>query len=880
MGKRMIAAAVVFAVSSSLAAMPCVAAEWVWPPSVEVMEKVETSLSRHFESAQLRSYLEGASGEQRAALEFLLAWLPPSDLGGLPADVLIENVELALESWDESGWKEEIDPYIFHTYVLPHRVTQEPVQRWRPRLRELTAPRVEGMTLGDAALEINRFAREWATYQPSSRRDQGPLTTMERGIGRCEEEMIFAICALRSAGVPARYCAVPCWCTGDGNHAWTEVYAGREEGWHYIGSCEPGGCLDDAWFTGSARRTGAVLSAGYGEAPVPPEYAETLYSQKDGVTTLNSIGVYSDPGTLVLAYPEGHGPLEEADDAPDAHVHTFNWGGAQLLVQQPLGGEILLGPGGYLVTTELDGAPWSALASVRSGQVTTLELSQGLSVLDDPVWLRYPLPPDDGRKGCPIDENDPVWLRHQRDVARKDLERCERSRPSNDWVELLAGRAEARALSEQIELAGPLTEDWTSAVVALSGDTLEAALDLMLEMDIKDFYEMDPDDLRSVLGEVVRVKGAGAAVPDSLWKEHVLSPRLYFQEGTMRWWTELPWLGSGDSAPSPADLLSEVRERVSKLESTRLGPVAAPEDTWRSGYASSASARALLVGLLRRHGIPARAGMGVEYVEARTGGEWTRLVPFEEDAEGDSDSGDEPSDEGYLAVRYFDQEEPIDGIETWRQTRLTRFREGHFQTWYLGQLSEGGGLVEWSLPPDEYWLFGGLRNPRGEPRFVSRRVVIAPGDSIYLDIDVGIPLTEWEPGDLVQKEWDREAALELDDGGQAFDPNAIDGVRLIVVGLTGHEASFRHRRALEATDWPELGVTFIPVEIAGLADHPPGPSALTVSAEDAESVLGIKNPKSQLPLTILLDDSGETLVWFRGLRHDMAEHLKRVLESR
>jgi hypothetical protein len=230
-------------------------------------------------------------------------------------------------------------------------------------------------------------------------------------------------------------------------------------------------------------------------------------------------------------------------------------------------------------------------------------------------------------------------------------------------------------------------------------------------------------------------------------------------------------------------------------------------------------------------------------------------------------------------VRYFDQEEPLTNSETWRQTRLTRFREGCFQTWYLGQLSEGDGLVEWSLPPDEYWLFGGLRNPRGEPRFISRHIVVAPGDSIHLDMDIGIPLAEWEPTDLVQREWDPEAHLTIGSDGGPIDLNAVEGAKLLVLTLTGHEASFRHLSGLGEVDWEDLGVSFFPVEVAGLADHPPSPSALTVSAEDAENILGITKPKSQLPLTVLLDGSGRTLVWFRGLRHDMADYIKRGLET-
>ncbi len=869
-------------------------AEWTWPPSDEVAELVETNLSRHYETDELREYVRGADAEHRTAIEFLLAWLPPSDLGGLPAEVLIENVELAIDARHEAPWKDEIDEYIFHTYILPHRVTQEPVQRWREKLHELVTPRVADMDLTQAALEVNRFAREWITYKPSSRRDQGPLTTMERGIGRCEEEMIFTICALRSAGIPARYCATPCWCTSDGNHAWTEVYTGKDGGWHYIGSCEPAACLDQAWFTRVAGRTGAVLSAGYGEAPVPEEYTDILYRQADGTTTLNSIAVYNTPGTLALPLPEGLGSLsaesaessdpdESEDEPPDAYIHTFNWGGPVALVRQALGGEIVLGPGDYLVTAEIDSQPWSALAAIHSGQETSLQLERGLGVLDKPIWLRYPMPDESSRKGCSIEEDDPVWLRHQREIARRDLDRCRRSQLSPEWIEFLTGRPEANEINEQMELAGPLTGDWTSAVLAFSGDTLEIAVDLLLEMDLKDFYELNRENLEENLSEALRVRETySSTIPDSLWTESVLSPRLYYQEGTMDWWTELPWLGSDDeTAPGATELLNALREHVTKLERTNLGAIATPEDTWRSGYASAASARACLVGLLRRHGVPGRAERGVDYVEAWEDGEWVRFVPFEEDVEDDGGDSAESAGEGYLAVTYFDQETEFTDIETWRQTRMTRFRDGYFQTWYLGQLSEGDGLVEWSLEEDEYWLFGGLRNPRGESRFVARRVTISAGDSLSFNLDIGIPLAEWDPADLVQQEWDQEAQLEIVESGKSRTLDDVaHGMRLIILTLSGHESSFRQLSAIETIDWKALGVTLVPIQVAGLPDHPPASDALTVDIETAERVFGVTRPKDHLPLTILLDESDATLIWFRGLRHEMAGYMKRMLEKR
>jgi len=340
-------------------------------------------------------------------------------------------------------------------------------------------------------------------------------------------------------------------------------------------------------------------------------------------------------------------------------------------------------------------------------------------------------------------------------------------------------------------------------------------------------------------------------------------------------------MGAGDHIPGITQVLDTFRERVREAETTRLGAVATPEDTWRSGHASPPAARACLVGLLRGHGIPARADMGVDYVEAWENGEWRRLIPFEEEETEGGDADEEQAEEGYVAVSYFDQGTELTNVETWRQTRLTRFRDGRFQTWYLGQLSEGDGLVEWSLPPDEYWLFGGLRNPRGEPRFVARRLEVAAGDSLHLELDVGIPLDEWAPSDLVQREWDPESDVDVSSHGVTAPlSDVVRGTRLIVLTLTGHEASFRHVSALEKTDWSELGVMYLPIQLSGLPDHPPEESAVTLDATVAEKVFGIKRPSDQLPLTILLDETDGTLVWLRGLRHDMPAYLERVLSGR
>ncbi len=872
--------------------------EWFWPPSDAVALRVEENLSLHFEGDALRTYIEAAGDVHRDAAEFLLAWMPSSDLGSLSAELFIKNVDLAVEAWQTASWGNEIDPYTFHTYVLPHRVSQEPVEDWRGRLRGLGLPRVEGLTMSEAALAVGRMTREWATYRASSRRDQGPLTTMERGLGRCEEDMILTICALRSVGIPARSCSTPWWTTVDSNHAWVEVYVGSEEGWHYMESCDASACLDRTWFTERAKRTGVVLSVGYGEAPVPGELAVAVQSMNEGAVILNSTDVYTTAGTLIVADPRkdaqprvalGGSDVTEhsletsgGSDEPRAHIHIYNYGGPTPLLSSAFGDGVRLGPGDYIVTTEIDGEPWSAFATVIGGETTTATLAPGLDLFDSPIWMRYPPQPESEPRNCDIDRDDASWLTHQNEVARRDLERCRRSMLTSDWVVLVADRPDARALTDALIDCGPVAGEWSEAVTALPIERQGLALDVIAQMDVKDFYEFDSTTLPQVLDSIEAARERIAEYPDTLWTRFVISPRLYFQRGSMAWWLELPIVTETDT-PLPAmteAALNAFREHVVEAERTRFGHVATPEETWRSGVADVPAAKACLVGLLRRQGIPAKAELGVDYIDAWDGSDWSRLEPFRTEGV-EAETVAAVGDEAYIVVSYYDEGVPIENVQTWIHSRLNRFRDGRFATWYLGQLSEGDGRVEWTLPADEYWLFGGLRNPRGEPRFVTKRFEVSPGESLAFDLDIGIPLEEWDAADLVQGGWDPDAMVTARHGRmeQPLLDVIGDGRRLVVLTITGHEASVGHLAALRSIDWTASGLNLTVVQLAGLPDHPADEGAVTITAEDAQEYFGISNPVGQLPLTILLNETGETKLWLRGMRRDMADQIARTLRE-
>ena len=203
--------------------------------------------------AVLASLLSCGSGPKTEAdryVDFLYANMPWPDLAAQPLSYWQANVEKTLEVRDRMGW--DIPEREFRHFVLPLRVNNEPLDDFRTLYADTLCARVAGMTLEAAALEINHWCHEMATYQPSDGRTSSPLQTIQRGVGRCGEESVLAVAALRAAGIPARQVYTPRWAHTDDNHAWVEVYADGQ--WQFMGACEPEPRLNMAWFTAPVSR--------------------------------------------------------------------------------------------------------------------------------------------------------------------------------------------------------------------------------------------------------------------------------------------------------------------------------------------------------------------------------------------------------------------------------------------------------------------------------------------------------------------------------------------------------------------------------------------------------------------------------------------------
>ena len=159
-------------------------------------------------------------------------------------------------------WCASLSREAYEQYVLCPRVNDEDLSDHRALFYSQLWDRVKDLSQEEAALEVNRWCHEQASYQAQDDRTASPLTVYRCGSGRCGEESAFLVSALRAVGLAARQVYAPRWSHCDDNHAWVEVLC--EGKWRFLGACEPEPVLDRGWFNTAASRAMLVHSRTFG----------------------------------------------------------------------------------------------------------------------------------------------------------------------------------------------------------------------------------------------------------------------------------------------------------------------------------------------------------------------------------------------------------------------------------------------------------------------------------------------------------------------------------------------------------------------------------------------------------------------------------------
>lgn len=258
------------------------------------------------------------SVEEREALVFLYAYSPLIDLSFSGGDFLLKNVRWAFQVREAMPWGKDIPEDIFRHFVLPVRGGKENLDTARIVFYKELKERVATCeSMEKAALEVNHWCHEHVIYKPTNARTRSPLATMLTAYGRCGEESIFTLAALRAVGIPARQIYTPRWAHCDDNHAWIEVWVDGE--WKYLGACEPEPRLNIAWFTLPVQRAMYVESEVFGKYN---GQEEIVYVNKSG-SGVNVTSHYTRTvPTVVQVIDENGQPVENAK----VEYKIFNYG--------------------------------------------------------------------------------------------------------------------------------------------------------------------------------------------------------------------------------------------------------------------------------------------------------------------------------------------------------------------------------------------------------------------------------------------------------------------------------------------------------------------------------------------------------------------------
>lgn len=148
------------------------------------------------------------------------------DIDTIKADFLIDNTEKAFAAWKNSPTK-NISFENFCEYILPYRVSVEPLQSWRSNynntyqwILDSTKNKPIDSTLKYLIGNINNWFT--CTYNLEDRKEPlprlGALQLLMRKKGLCEDVADLSVFSLRSMGIPATVENIPFWATSTGGH--------------------------------------------------------------------------------------------------------------------------------------------------------------------------------------------------------------------------------------------------------------------------------------------------------------------------------------------------------------------------------------------------------------------------------------------------------------------------------------------------------------------------------------------------------------------------------------------------------------------------------------------------------------------------------------
>lgn len=213
--------------------------------------------------AEFLSCRDSLNGDMQTLFMKAVTQMVITDAVSIAVSDLLLHVRGVLKAIETIDYCKGLPPQLIFDFVLPYRVNDEDFVPYNEEFYRELYPMVRDKTLSTAAREVNYWCLSKATYKASDDRTKSAVATVNSGFGRCGEESVLAVSAMRSVGIPARQVYCPYWSHCDDNHAWVEVFTGED--WQFLGACEPESRLNTGWFNYAASRAGVVRYRVFGK---------------------------------------------------------------------------------------------------------------------------------------------------------------------------------------------------------------------------------------------------------------------------------------------------------------------------------------------------------------------------------------------------------------------------------------------------------------------------------------------------------------------------------------------------------------------------------------------------------------------------------------
>ena len=642
--------------------------------------------------------------EEFEALEFLYAYMPLADLTDYSTGYYLQNVRASFTARNEMGWN--VPEREFRHFVLPIRANNENLDTSRVVFYRELKPRIEGMSMQDAILEVNHWCHEKLTYKPSDARTLSPLSSVVSSLGRCGEESTFTVAALRAVGIPARQVYTPRWAHTDDNHAWVEAWADGK--WYFLGACEPEPVLDLGWFNSPASRGLLMHTRVFGSYDGPEEKVMI----GPNFTEINLIDNYAKTARVDFTVVDENGsPVDSA--LVDFKIYNYAEFYPALSKYTDAKGRTFLtaGMGDMMAWASKNGRYGYSKVSFGKDTEVTITISdqhtfdpQSMMIVPPPETANIPDVTPEQRA-----ENDKRFARE--DSIRKAYMATFVQPDGTEKGRLLALSAGNH------RVIAKFLEDHPD----------ERALALLKSLSNKDLIDVSWEILDD------SYNAPEAILCPRVENEFLSAYKSFFARS----------FGTGlqkEELLRPANLIKWVNDSITMLRDPKAWSIPmSPAGVYQARMADARSRNIFFVALARTLGLDARKDPVTGKIQYKDAGQWVD-VDFEASSQVVAPTGTlvlnyEPT--AILANPYYYSHFTISKIENGR-TRLLTFDEG--------QVDMGGG-VSWAnifkkgtpLDVGDYVLVSGNRLSDGSVPVTMRQFSVREGETTTLDLRITIP---------------------------------------------------------------------------------------------------------------------------------------------